>query len=162
MSLSGRDDPARLAVELSIHERMLLAGLLEQLIDVLFDESDPAMQRLLPDAYRGDAEASAEFRRFTAEGLAERKTANARAVLDAVGPDAEGVQEPEERIIMLDERHAQQWLRALADLRLTIANRLGIEHEDDEGRSDDTAFPLRQTYHWLGELQESIVDALDS
>jgi Domain of unknown function (DUF2017) len=157
----GRENPARLAVELTIHERMLLASLLEQLVDVLFDDSDPAMQRLLPDAYRDDEEAAAEFRRFTAEGLAERKIANARSVLDAVGNNVEGVQEPEDRVIVLDDAHAQQWLRALADLRLIIANRLGIEHDDDEGRADDAAVPLQQSYLWLGELQESIVQALD-
>ena len=161
MTWLGRDNPARLAVELTIHERMLLASLLEQLVDVLFDDADPAMQRLLPDAYRDDAEAAAEFRRFTAEGLAERKIANARTVLDAVGNNVEGVQEEEDRVVVLDEKHAQQWLRALADLRLIIANRLGIERDDDEGGTDDAAVPLQQSYLWLGELQESIVQALD-
>lgn len=157
----GRENPARLAVELTIHERMLLASLLEQLVDVLFDDADPAMQRLLPDAYRDDEEAAAEFRRFTAEGLAERKIANARSVLDAVGNNVEGVQEEEDRVVVLDEMHAQQWLRALADLRLIIANRLGIEGDEEEGRTDDAAVPLQQSYQWLGELQESIVQALD-
>jgi hypothetical protein len=158
----GRENPARLAVELTIHERMLLASLLEQLVDVLFDDSDPAMQRLLPDAYRDDDEAAAEFRRFTAEGLAERKIATARSVLDAVGNNVEGVQEPDDRVVVLDDAHAQQWLRALADLRLIIANRLGIQRDGDEGRTDDAAVPLQQSYQWLGELQESIVQALDT
>ncbi len=160
MTWIGREHPARLAVELTIHERMLLTSLLEQLIDVLFDDADPAMHRLLPDAYRDDPEAAEEFRRFTAEGLAERKIANARSVLAAVGNNAEGVQEEEDRVIVMDEKNAQQWLRALADLRLIIANRLGIEHEEDEGRTDDAAVPLQQSYQWLGELQESIVQAL--
>jgi hypothetical protein len=161
VSWSNSDSPTRVAVEFTVHERMLLAGLLEQLIDVLFDDSDPAMRRLLPDAYRDDPEAAAEFRRFTAEGLAERKIANARAVLDAVGGNAEGEQEPDDRVVLMDEAHAHQWLRTLADLRLTIANRLGIEHDDDEGRIDDAAMPLQQSYLWLGELQESIVRALE-
>jgi hypothetical protein len=72
------------------------------------------------------------------------------------------VQEPEDRVVVLDDVHAQQWLRALADLRLIIANRLGIEQDDDEGRTDDAAVPLQQSYQWLGELQESIVHALDT
>lgn len=162
MTWTSRDNPARLAVELTIHERMLLASLLEQLVDVLFDDADPAMQRLLPDAYRDDPEAAAEFRRFTAEGLAERKIATARAVLETVGNNAEGVQEEDDRVIILDEGRAQQWLRALTDVRLIIADRLGIERDDDEGPTDDAAVPLQQSYQWLGQLQESIVQALDT
>ncbi|MCU1442995.1 MAG: hypothetical protein JWQ59_1145 [Cryobacterium sp.] len=160
MSIIERENATTIVVELAVHERMLLAGLLEQLVDVLFDDADPAMKRLLPDAYRDDPESAAEFRRFTAEGLAERKIANARTVLDVVGNNLEGVQEPEDRSIVLDEFHAVQWLRALSDLRLTIANRLGIETDDDEGRLDGVALPLQHTYYWLGDLQEALVQAL--
>jgi hypothetical protein len=162
VSAIARDSPTTVSIELTVHERMLLASLLEQLVDVLFDDSDPALKRLLPDAYRGDAEAAAEFRRFTAEGLTERKVANAHAVLDAVGDNPEGAQEPQARTIVLADVHAVRWLRTLADLRLTIADRLGIESDDDEGRTDEAAMPLQECYYWLGALQEMIVQALDS
>jgi hypothetical protein len=165
-----RVDADTISAELSLYERMFLAGLVEQLADILVDGSDPALQRLLPNAYPDDVEAAAEFRRFTAAGLTERKIANARAVLAAVGPvddndddnNPEGFQKPEDRTILLSPAYAQQWLSTLTDLRLTIANRLGIERDDDEGRTDKAAIPLQQSYYWLGELQESLVRALQS
>ena len=40
---------------------------------------DPALARLLPDAYGEDADASAEFRRYTELSLREKKQAQARA-----------------------------------------------------------------------------------
>jgi uncharacterized protein DUF2017 len=147
-------------VELSVEERMLLADLTEQLVDVLGDGSDPVMGRLLPTAYPDDAEAAAEFRRFTAEGLAERKAENARTMHALVGDNPEGGQEPEDRRILLSAPGAEQWLRTLTDLRLTIANRLGIEHDDEEGRTDEAALPLQYAYYWLGQLQESLVQVL--
>jgi hypothetical protein len=65
------------------------------------------------------------------------------------------------RVIALHGHSAQQWLSTLTDLRLTIANRLGIESDDDEGRTDEAAMPLQESYYWLGDLQEMIVRALD-
>ncbi|MBN9631091.1 MAG: DUF2017 family protein, partial [Actinobacteria bacterium] len=88
--------------------------------------ADPAGARLLPDAYPDDAEASAEFRRFTAERIAERKADNARAVIDSLG-DATG----EAVEVRLDGAQAQAWLRTLTDIRLVLAAGLGIEHDGD-------------------------------
>lgn len=161
MNRRSGDEHVALSLELTAEERMLLASLLEQLIDVLLDDADPAMRRLLPDAYRDDPEAAAEFRRFTAEGLAEQKIANARAVRGAVSDNPDGEQEPGDRVVVLTRDDAGQWLRTLSDLRLTIANRLGIEHDGDLGRLDDAAVPLQQSYAWLGDLQEAIVRSLD-
>ncbi|MGH2900127.1 MAG: DUF2017 family protein, partial [Solirubrobacteraceae bacterium] len=46
------------------------AELVESVRSGVDPASDPALLRLLPDAYPEDAEASAEFRRFTTDGLA--------------------------------------------------------------------------------------------
>ena len=51
---------------------------------------DPALRRLLPDAYTDDPEAAAEFRRFTADDLLERKVRNARCVLATLGEEPLG------------------------------------------------------------------------
>jgi hypothetical protein len=161
-----RVDADTISAVLSLYERMFLAGLVEQLADILMDGSDPALDRLLPNAYPDDPEAAAEFRRFTAAGLTERKIVNARAVLAAVDDsnydNPEAFQDPGDRTILLSPRYAQQWLSTLTDLRLTIANRLGIERDDDEGRTDEAAIPLQHSYYWLGELQESLVQALQN
>jgi hypothetical protein len=177
MSRARRETPSTIAVELSVVERLLLSRLLEQLIDVLSDRTDPAMGRLLPNAYPDDPEAAAEFYRFTADGLTERKIAGARAVLAAVSGDTvepavqqqtiqQGVPHLDEHAahqpVLLVEPAPVQWLHALTDLRLTITDRLGIAADGDVGRTDEDAMPLQHSYYWLGELQEQLVEALES
>lgn len=165
-----RVDQRMIRADLTAYERMLLASFAQQLLIVLSDEDDPARDRLLPNAYPDDPEAAAEFRRFTAEDLTARKVENARAVLEAINNTYEADAEADAQVteadivhaILLDEQTVQQWLRTLADLRLTIANRLGITSDDDEGRVDPDAQPLQQSYHWLGAIQESLVLTLDN
>jgi Domain of unknown function (DUF2017) len=115
---------------------------------------DPAIARLLPDAYPNDAEASAEFRRFTAVGLVDQKVQNAETLIRSLmGAGVTGM-------VSLDEAESQAWLRSLTDIRLTIAARLGIDSEDDEaGRSVDPL--MREIYDWLGFVQNSLIEALD-
>ncbi len=118
--------------------------------------ADPAGARLLPDAYPDDAEASAEFRRFTAERIAERKADNARAVIDSLG-DATG----EAVEVRLDGAQAQAWLRTLTDIRLVLAAGLGIEHDGDEGDVHDLESATRRVvYDWLAAVQEFLVHAV--
>ncbi|MGO4689264.1 DUF2017 family protein [Glaciibacter sp. 2TAF33] len=161
MTWVSRSDRGTASVELSSFERMFLAGLLDQLVEVLQSDSDPALDRLLPNAYPDDDEAAAEFRRFTAAGLTERKVANAQAVRVALDSGLDPAAKADARVIVVQGHSAEQWLSTLTDLRLTIANRLGIESDDDEGRTDVAAMPLQESYYWLGDLQEMIVRALD-
>ena len=119
---------------------------------------DPALVRLLPDAYPGDAAASAEFRRFTAAGLADRKEANARVVIDSLAQrDGDLVE------VSLDEAQATAWLRSITDIRLVLAARLGILEDGDEGDIHDQESALqRVVYDWLAGVQEFLVLALQS
>lgn len=141
---------------LEAEEALLLQSLAGQVSDLVSSSTptDPAIARLLPDAYQDDPEASAEFRRFTADGLASRKVRNAQTVirsLDAVGDTGE---------VKLDHGDAQAWLRSLTDIRLTIAARLGIETEDDDAGSSIDPM-MRDIYNWLGFVQNSLLEALD-
>ena len=119
---------------------------------------DPAIARLLPDAYGGDPEASREFRGLTEMSLASRKVANARRVIETLeAADAAGGE------LSLDAAATQSWLRTLADIRLTIAARLGIE-VDDQPEPDDIAdaeLALRDVYDWLAWVTETLLDALE-
>lgn len=117
--------------------------------------NDPALARLLPDAYPGDVEASAEFRRFTVGGLAVRKLQNADTLISTLnGITGTGT-------VSLDDTEALAWLRCLTDIRLTIASRLGIDSEDDDaGRDIDPL--MREIYDWLGFVQNSLIEALDT
>jgi hypothetical protein len=133
-------------------ERDLLTSLTAQYEDVLRDDAgdDRAHDRLFPTAYRDDPEADAEFRRYTTEGLVDRKSANAGRVAAAVAAAADGR-------MTLDAEAVGAWLPALTDLRLVIAERLGIRTDDDPVPSGD----LGAVYGWLAELQERIVQAVD-
>jgi hypothetical protein len=157
IAFRGKAD-GTVSAKLAAVEAAMLTDLAGQLIEILDDRSpgtdDPAVLRLLPDAYPDDQEASSEFRRFTADGLAERKSANANAVIESLADVAAG----RTKTLRLDQPAIQAWLRSLTDLRLTIAARLGIETDDDRAASDD---PLGDVYDWLGYVQGTLVDALD-
>lgn len=145
----GRD--GRIQLHLSADESRLLRDLARQLPTVLTGaDADPAVERLLPNAYPDDDAAAAEFRTFTRSGLVERKLANAGRVA-ATLPDESGVSE-------LTAADGQAWLRTLTDLRLVLATRLGIEEDDDEGAPDEL---LRAVYDWLAFLQDSLIAVLE-
>lgn len=133
-------------------ERELLTSLTTQYEEVLHDDEgdDPAHERLFPSAYREDAEADAEFRHYTLEGLVERKSANAGRIAAAVSATRDGR-------ILLDPESVDAWLPALTDLRLVIAVRLGIRRDDDVVPENQ----LGAVYWWLGELQERLVQAME-
>ena len=117
-------------------------------------DPDPALARLLPDAYGDDSEASSDFRALTERSLASRKVANARVVIATL--------EREDGRVQLSAAEAQSWLRTLSDIRLTIAARLGIEKDGDEGATDsDAAVALHDLYDWLAFVTESLLDALE-
>lgn len=164
-----RENNGAIVAAIDRNEALLLQSLAAQLASLLSapSDADPAILRLLPDAYPEDAEASSEFRRLTEAGLVERKLANTSTVLTTL---SESVETGELR---LDTAQAGAWLRNLTDLRLTLASRLGIEHDvewlDDDGLDDpesdepDTEDDgiLQGLYDWLGFLQNSLVEAVD-
>lgn len=169
-------------VSFAEHEADILANLLRNLVELLYDgmppraseSSDPlaalldndgptsppedvVLQRLLPDAYNADDQASSEFRRFTERGLRDGKASDAKRVLTAL-EDADAVEDG----IVLEGDDQLAWLRALNDLRLAIGTRLDIKEEDDysvwEKLPDDD--PRRLTYDlydWLGYLQSALL-----
>ncbi|GAB3576623.1 hypothetical protein GCM10027406_09640 [Leifsonia lichenia] len=143
------------------------AELVESVRSGVDPSSDPALRRLLPDAYPEDAEASAEFRRFTADGLAERKALNAVTVVESLSAagrqgGAGGSAGARGRIeVRLDAHDAGAWMRAIGDIRLVLASRLGIVEDGDEGDvHDDETTLLRAIYDWLAFVQDTLVNAL--
>ena len=117
--------------------------------------ADPALARLLPDAYADDEEASAEFRRYTEGDLRAGKIEAARTAKESLGAGGK---------IELTEEQAQAWLGVLNDLRLTLGTRLDVteDHDDVFPRLPDED-PRKQAwyvYSWLSYLQQSLVEAL--
>jgi Domain of unknown function (DUF2017) len=117
---------------------------------------DPVLARLLPDGYRDDPGASAEFRRYTEESLRSGKVASAQTVLASL--PANGGE------VLLSEPECQQWLRALNDVRLALSVRLGITDENEDLSEHLTADDPRSAYvwvyQWLAYLQDSLIEAL--
>jgi hypothetical protein len=153
--------------------RSVSTQLLQMLSSVDTDDdvimAQPALTRLLPNAYPDDPEAAAEFRRFTADGLLEAKVANASEVLAALGDESDALGEPDASPhdplpvpIVLDESQVQSWLRTLTDLRLVVADRLQIDPSGAPHLDDEESQVINDIYNWLGMVQESLVYAIDA
>ena len=183
-----------IAATFEVGEAHLLASLSGQVVELLRDRNgaeesdvdplaaqlgmggpslppeDPVLQRLLPDAYRDDEVDAGEFRRFTERSLTAAKVLNAETLIGSLidggltfGESSDLDGEPVE--IELDDAEVQAWLRALTDIRLSLAVRLNIETEEDAmliGSSEDEAIvAMSEIYEWLGYVQETLIGALD-
>lgn len=129
---------------------------LEALVGISPDAAqpdDPALARLLPDAFRDDPASSADFRRYTERGLRETKAANAATVVRALESPSDPM------TIAPDDVGA--WLGMLNDARLVLGERVGIT-EDHHGElaalpDDDPRQASLQVYDWLTYLEDSLV-----
>ena len=119
---------------------------------------DPALARLLPDGYREDPAAAAEFRRYTEPELRAEKRRKAETVLDCLSRIPHGGK------LTLTVEEAGSWLTGLNDLRLVLGTRLGIVEDDQELQQnsdpDDPRNYLISVYYYLSYLQESLIGGL--
>jgi len=150
---------------------------------------DPAVHRLLPDASDDDDALAAEFRRLTEGDLRRMKIdrlgALWRALLGdppAVGYRVAATGDPETDLLVPRE-DAVDLAATLTDLRLVLADRLGLESEEDsdalydaldrrelgesdpartarEVLADEIREYLGSVYAALGWLQESLMAVL--
>jgi hypothetical protein len=126
------------------------------------EERDPALDRLLPDAHRGDDKVAAEFRRLTEEGLRQRKSANLDVAMERLAAASDDE-------VALDEAEAPAFLMALTDVRLLLGERMGMRTEEDAERlheamevidDDDPLGYAMAWYDFLTWLQETLTQAL--
>ena len=117
---------------------------------------DPALRRLLPDAYRDDDDAAAEFRRFTERDLREGKVRNAQLVLDQLAAQP--------RSVTIAGAAIPAWLGFLNDTRLTLGARIEITEENHEELyalpDDDPRAALVGVYDWLTFVQDALVQVM--
>lgn len=143
-------------------------ALLDWSAEPVEEPQDPALLRLLPSASADDAELASEFRRLTEASLRREKVAHLRLVWRTLrrppGP------------LAVARADAPAWAAALTDVRLVLADRLGIESDEDadrvhdevaggaDGREDDVDAEVRAAlaalYSALTWLQESLVQAM--
>ena len=116
---------------------------------------DPALLRLLPDAY-DDPAGAAEFRRLTDDELRRGKATSLIRLADDIDAGRD--------VIELDEAGADGWVQAINDVRLVLGVRLDLDEEGSGwGRSvapDDPRAPLMAAYQWLTGLQERLLGAM--
>jgi Domain of unknown function (DUF2017) len=131
------------------------------------EPDDPGLARLFPTAYAEDAEAAAEFRRFTEGSLRDGKAAGAATVIDTLEEAGLPPQLGDQLVVIdveLDQPAARIWLKSFTDLRLALATRLEVQQDDEDfWRSlpdDDPRSQAHDIYEWIGALQETLVDAL--
>ena len=84
--------------------------------------ADPAVARLLPDASRDDPELAQSFRRLTEQDLRERKRDSLELAAGAMRRRSP---------VVLDDSEARALLKGLTDVRLVLAERLGIATDED-------------------------------
>lgn len=126
---------------------------------------DTALARLLPDAHRDDPDAAAEFRRLTERSLRERKRAALQAsVTLLVGWVEDGGPQT------MDDGQARALVTSLTDVRLVLADRLGVrteadaealhERDPDGDDPDDPSAWLAMVYEFTTWVQESLSGVL--
>jgi Domain of unknown function (DUF2017) len=124
--------------------------------------ADPAVARLLPDASRDDRELAQSFRRLTEHELRRHK----RTALELA---ASALRRPGS--VVLDGSEAQALLKGLTDVRLVLAERLGIQTDADAeflhaaiaagvGDGDEAWSQAAGLYDVVTFLQEDLVHTL--
>lgn len=159
MIVAGRGAEEGVRLVLEAEEAMLLSELADQVDSVLLlgSDDDPALDRLLPSAYPDDVEAEEEFARYTRGSLVDGKRQAAQSVRDATAVgDGERLVE-----IELNEVQAWGWLTFLTDLRLILAERVGIGEEGTPEQDEQRDDYLRAAYEWAGFVQGSMLEVLD-
>ncbi|MEV7609116.1 DUF2017 family protein [Microbacterium sp. NPDC089320] len=127
------------------------------------DVEDPAIVRLVPDPYPEDDEASRAFRDATRDDLLDRRALDAdimRTALAGMRGDIGDMTQSEaftEHDIDIPLSDVDAWMRTLTALRLVIAERLGIQSDDDHD-PEDARYGV---YDWLGYRLELTIEAAD-
>jgi hypothetical protein len=125
---------------------------------------DPILARLLPDAYRDDDGAAAEYRRLMDTDLRLQKAAALRHVLDdlaGAGTVSSRTMRGGELRVGLSDEDAGHWLYAVNDIRLALGTTLGVT--EDLAERDDETSPRSSglaVYDWLTWLQDAMVRAV--
>lgn len=122
---------------------------------------DPALARLLPDAYETTGEAS-EFRQVTEQGLINRKLEDAMivgAALSANAPDNAHLDSVHPVSVAITAETFQPWIRTLTAVRLAVSARLGIAHADDHIAlaEDPESSDALIIFDWLATLVEAVL-----
>jgi Domain of unknown function (DUF2017) len=138
-------------LNLDAHERLLLHELLGELEALLDNPDDPALRRLFPPAY-SDREHDEQYRSLVRDQLASGRSKALATVRRTLASET------------LDLEEADEWLRALNDLRLVLGTRWDVTEQLDYRKLDLDEVRGRElaVYGYLSWLQEQLVEALQT
>jgi hypothetical protein len=136
-------------LRLDVHERLLLSDLLDELERLLDDPDDPELRRLFRPAY-SDRIDDEQYRSLVHDQLVSGRSKALATVRETLAGET------------LDLEQADQWLRALNDMRLVLGTRWDVTEQLDYGKLDLNEPRGRELaiYGYLSWLQEQLVEAL--
>jgi hypothetical protein len=153
-----RISDGRVQLRLPAAERAVLTSLLPQLLAVI--DGDEGVEhlrgRLFPAAY-DDPEREDEFQRLVGDDLVDQRRA---ALGDVVTTLDAGRTRGRSWVVDLDDDQLHSWLAVLHDLRLVLAQVVGIRTESDWDTDLETAEPVQILLWHIGVLQEELLDLL--
>jgi hypothetical protein len=137
-------------VSLDRHEQLLLTELLDELEGLLDDPDDPELRRLFPPAYSEPTD-DEQYRSLVRNQLVSGRSKALATVRATLSSDT------------LDADQADQWLRALNDMRLVLGTRWDVTEQLDYRKLDLDEPRGRELaiYGYLSWLQEQLVEALE-
>jgi hypothetical protein len=137
-------------VSLDRHEQLLLTELLDELEGLLDDPDDPELRRLFPPAYSEPTD-DEQYRSLVRDQLVSGRSKALATVRANMGSET------------LNADQADQWLRALNDMRLLLGTRWDVTEQLDYGKLDLNEPRGRElaVYGYLSWLQEQLVEALE-
>ena len=136
-------------LRLDVHERLLLTDLLDELGRLLDDPDDPELRRLFPPAHSDQVE-DEQYRSLVRDQLVSGRAKALATVRKTLADET------------LDLEQADQWLRALNDMRLVLGTRWDVTEQLDYAALDPDEPRDRglAVYGYLSWLQEQLVEAL--
>jgi len=139
----------RVRLNLDAHEQALLREFLDEFEPLLAEPDDPSLRRLFPPAY-SDERSDDQYRSLVRGQLVRGRARSLATMRDTLGSEE------------IDLEQADEWLRALNDLRLVLGTRLDVSEDLDYERLDLDTPRGRDlaVYGYLAWLQEQLVDAL--
>jgi uncharacterized protein DUF2017 len=144
-----------LQLRLDPDESAVLGHIVDEMLTLLHSQAadDPVTKRLFPDAYESPEDAAA-YNELVSDQLMAAKI----SALETVRKDLENGAD-----LVLERDSVEMWLTALTDLRLALGTRLDMT-EEKMAMDLDPRDPEASSYailHWLGWLQESLVEAIN-
>jgi uncharacterized protein DUF2017 len=139
----------KVRLRLDVHERLLLSDLLDELERLLDDPDDPELRRLFPPAYSEPTD-DEQYRSLVRDQLVSGRAKSLATVRETLVAEA------------IDLDQAEQWLRALNDMRLVLGTRWDVTEQLDYGELDVNEPRGRElaVYGYLSWLQEQLVEAV--